>query len=128
MSKPCVKLVHKEPINERIFHSITEVSDMLGVKPHVLRYWEQEFGAVRPKRTPRGVRRYRKEDIETLKRIKELVWTEGYTVEGAKRRLDQERKGEAKPRNPAEILRLIDEVEQRLWSAFDILNSKIEPD
>jgi len=128
MSKPHVKLVKKKAKDERLFHSITEVSDTLGVKPHVLRYWEQEFGAVRPKRTPRGVRRYRKEDIETLKRIKQLVWTEGYTIEGAKKRLEQERKGEAKPRNSAEILRLIDDVEQRLWEVFDVLDSEIEPD
>jgi len=125
MSKPRVKLVKGKQKEERIYYSIAEVSDMLGVKPHVLRYWEQEFGAVRPKRTPRGVRRYRKEDIELLKRIKQLVWNEGYTVEGARKRLAEERKGEAKPRNSAEILRRIDEVEQRLWNIFDTLDSEI---
>jgi len=126
MSKSRVKLMKKKAKDERLFYSITEVSEMLDVKPHVLRYWEQEFGAVRPKRTPRGVRRFRKEDIETLKRIKQLVWTEGYTTDGAKKRLEQERKGEAKPRNSAEILRLIDDVEQRLWRVFDILDSEID--
>ena len=125
MSKPRVKLVKGKQKEERIYYSIAEVSDMLGVKPHVLRYWEQEFGAVRPKRTPRGVRRYRKEDIELLKRIKQLVWNEGYTVEGARKRLAEERKGEAKPRNSAEILRRIAEVEQRLWNIFDTLDSEI---
>ena len=125
MSKPRVKLVKGEQKDERVYYSIAEVSDTLGVKPHVLRYWEQEFDSLRPKRTPRGVRRYRKDDIELLKRIKQLVWTEGYTVDGANKRLAEERKGEAKPRNSAEILRRIDEVEQRLWNIFDTLDSEI---
>ncbi len=128
MSKPHIKLARTEAKDERIFHSITEVSDMLGVKPHVLRYWEQEFSTLRPKRTPRGVRRYRSKDIETLKRIKQLLWTEGYTIDGAKKRLEREEKGEARPRNSSEILRLIDEVEQRLWTMFDMLDSKTEQD
>ena len=125
MSKPRAKLVRDKQKDERVYYSIAEVSDMLGVKQHVLRYWEQEFGSLRPKRTPRGVRRYRKDDIELLKRIKQLVWTEGYTVDGANKRLVEERKGEAKPRNSAEILRRIDEVEQRLWKIFDTLDSEI---
>jgi len=128
MSKARSNLTRAKPKDERIFYSITEVGDMLGVKPHVLRYWEQEFSSVRPKRTPRGVRRYRNKDIETLKRIKQLVWTEGYTIDGAKRRLEREQKGEARPRNSEEILRLIDEVEQRLWTMLDMLDSEIEHD
>lgn len=125
MSKPRVKLVEGKQNDERVYYSIAEVSDTLGVKPHVLRYWEQEFDSLRPKRTPRGVRRYRKDDIDLLKRIKQLVWSEGYTVDGANKRLAEERKGEAKPRNSAEILRRIDEVEQRLWNIFDTLDSEI---
>jgi len=128
MSKRRSNLARTERKDERIFYSITEVGDMLGVKPHVLRYWEQEFSTVRPKRTPRGVRRYRNKDIETLKRIKQLVWTEGYTIDGAKRRLEREEKGEARPRNSGEILRVIDEVEQRLWTMLDMLDSEIEQD
>lgn len=125
MSKARVKLVEGEQKNERVYYSIAEVSNILDVKPHVLRYWEQEFDSLRPKRTPRGVRRYRKDDIELLKRIKQLVWTEGYTVDGANKRLAEERKGEAKPRNSSEILRRIDEVEQRLWNIFDTLDSEM---
>ena len=125
MSKPRPKLARDKQKDERVYYSIAEVSDMLGVKQHVLRYWEQEFSSLRPKRTPRGVRRYRKDDVELLKRIKQLVWTEGYTVDGANKRLAEERRGEAKPRNSAEILRRIDEVEQRLWNIFDALDSEI---
>jgi len=125
MSKQRVKLVKSNKKDERVYYSIAEVSDMLAVKQHVLRYWEQEFDSLRPKRTPRGVRRYRKDDIELLKRIKQLVWTEGYTVDGANKRLVEEQKGEAKPRNSAEILRRIDEVEQRLWNILDTIDSEI---
>ena len=126
MGKPRKRLAKKKkPGDERLYYSITEVSEMLAVKPHVLRYWEQEFDAVRPARTPRGVRRYRKDDVELLMRIKQLVWTEGYTTEGARKRLEEERKGEARPRNTAETSRMIDEIEQKLWHSRDILDSKI---
>jgi len=125
MGKSRTHRAKKKAREERIYYSIAEVSEMLGVKPHILRYWEEGFEAVRPRRTPRGVRRYRKEDVEILGRIKRLLWTEGYTIEGARKRLDQERKGDARPRNTAELSRLIDELEQGLWSIFDILDSKM---
>ncbi len=124
MGRAQKQLAKKKPGHERLYYSITEVSDMLAVKPHVLRYWEQEFGDVRPVRTPRGVRRYRKDDVEVLKRVKQLLWTEGYTTEGAQKRLRDERKGEAGPRNAAETSRIIDEIEQKLWHIHDILDSK----
>lgn len=123
MSELHGNLFNSQSRDERFYYSIAEVSEILGVKPHILRYWEQEFEAVRPKRTPRGVRRYRKEDVETLKRIKRLVWTEGYTVDGAKKRLDEEQKGEARPRNTSETLELIDQIEQGLWRILDTLDS-----
>ncbi len=71
---------------QKLYYRIGEVSQLLGVKPHVIRYWEQEFG-LRPKRGLGMQRRYTPEDIERLRTIKKLLYEEGYKITGAKRRL-----------------------------------------
>lgn len=75
--------------SERIFFSIGEVSKMVGLPPHVLRYWEEEFPSLKPAKARNGKRTYRPQDIEKIEQIKSLLRTEGYTIEGARRRLDQ---------------------------------------
>ena len=72
---------------DKLFYRIGNVSEIVGVKPHVLRYWESEFSQVRPIKNKRGQRLYRKKDIELLIYIKELLHTELYTIAGAKKRL-----------------------------------------
>lgn len=71
---------------QKLYYRIGEVSRLLGVKPHVIRYWEQEFG-LRPKRGLGMQRRYTPEDIERLRTIKKLLYEEGYKITGAKKRL-----------------------------------------
>lgn len=68
---------------------IGEVSELLGVEPHVLRYWETEFKALAPDKTETKQRIYSKKDVELLLLIKELLYEEGYTIAGAKRRLKE---------------------------------------
>lgn len=70
----------------KLYFRIGEVSRLLGVKPHVIRYWEQEFG-LRPKRGLGMQRRYTREEIERLSTIKKLLYEEGYTIAGAKKKL-----------------------------------------
>jgi DNA-binding transcriptional MerR regulator len=65
---------------------------MLGVKPHVLRYWETQFGMLRPKKNRAGNRMYRPEELRTLERIKELLYERRFTIAGARRKLLDERK------------------------------------
>ena len=77
---------------EKLYHSITEVAELLKLKPHVLRYWEKEFGILRPSRNRAGNRMYSKKDIELLTMIKHLLHEQGLTIEGARRRLAAERK------------------------------------
>jgi len=76
----------------KLYRSISEVSEMLGVKPHVLRYWETQFGMLRPRKNRAGNRMYRPEELRTLQRIKELLYERRFTIAGARRKLLEERK------------------------------------
>jgi len=76
----------------KLYRSISEVSEMLGVKPHVLRYWETQFGMLRPKKNRAGNRMYRPEELRTLQRIKELLYERRFTIAGARRTLLEDRR------------------------------------
>ena len=77
----------------KLYRSISEVSEMLRVKPHVLRYWETQFGMLRPRKNHAGQRVYRRADIELVLRIKRLLYEDRLTLEGAKKRLLQDARG-----------------------------------
>ncbi len=72
----------------KLYYSIREVSERVGQKPHVLRYWETEFEQLRPKKNRAGNRAYTERDIEVLERIQHLLKEEKYTIEGARQVLD----------------------------------------
>jgi DNA-binding transcriptional MerR regulator len=69
------------------FYKIGEVAKLLGVKPHVLRYWESEFPTLKPKKNPSGQRIYSRDDIETIVEIQNLLYNERYTISGARQML-----------------------------------------
>lgn len=71
----------------KLYYRIGEVADIVGVETHVLRYWESEFPAIKPQKSPKGQRVYSRRDLEKLIRVKELLYSEGYTVQGARKRL-----------------------------------------
>jgi len=73
----------------KLYYSSSEVSTMLELEPSVLRFWEDQFGQLRIKRNRAGKRMYREKDIELIRRIKELTRDEGYTIAGAKRKLQE---------------------------------------
>jgi len=75
----------------RLYYSISEVSDMIGVKPHVLRYWETQFKMLRPKKGRGGARMYRKRDVEILFEVKQLLYEHRFTIAGARRKLLDDR-------------------------------------
>ena len=85
------------PLPDKLFFRIGEVADIVGVKPHVLRYWESEFNVLRPMKTRGSHRQYRRRDVELAMRIKQLLHDEGYTISGAKKRMRElgEHKGSA---------------------------------
>ena len=77
----------KTGIPERVYFRIGEVSSLVGVDTHVLRYWESEFKVIKPRRAKSKQRLYRKKDVENLLRIRALLHDEGYTIAGARRLL-----------------------------------------
>ena len=74
-------------IPDKLFFKIGEVCDLVGVQAHVLRYWESEFPSFQPQKNRAGQRTYRRKDVEMALRIKELLYGEGFTIAGAKRKL-----------------------------------------
>jgi len=77
-------------IPEKIYFKIGEVCDLVGVQPHVLRYWETEFPMLSPQKNRSGQRSYRRRDVEMALRIKELLYDEMFTIAGAKKKLQLE--------------------------------------
>jgi|HubBroStandDraft_5_1064220.scaffolds.fasta_scaffold146412_3 DNA-binding transcriptional MerR regulator len=71
----------------KLYFRIGEVADLVGVEPHVLRYWEREFRTIRPTKSAKGQRVYSRRDVENLMRVRELLYQEGFTIAGAKKKL-----------------------------------------
>jgi DNA-binding transcriptional MerR regulator len=91
------------PIPAKRYFTIGEVSELCGVKPHVLRYWEQEFTQLRPVKRRGNRRYYQHHEVLLIRRIRELLYEEGFTISGARNRLDsslsQNDKSESAARN-----------------------------
>ena len=84
---------------ERLYYRIGEVSRITGLRPHVLRYWESEFKAIRPHKGGSLQRLYRRKDLDLILKIKRLLYEEGFTIAGAKKKIrDLERLENKQPR------------------------------
>ncbi len=88
MSKTEIKAV-LPPIPAKRYFTIGEVSDLCGVKPHVLRYWEQEFTQLRPMKRRGNRRYYQHHEVLLVRRIRELLYEQGFTISGARNRLGE---------------------------------------
>lgn len=77
------------PIPAKRYFTIGEVSDLCGVKPHVLRYWEQEFTQLKPVKRRGNRRYYQHHEVLLIRRIRELLYEQGFTISGARNRLDE---------------------------------------
>jgi len=80
-----------EPVQE--FFSIGEVCDLTGLKPHVLRYWESQFRFLSPAKNRSGNRVYQRREVELIMLVKHLLYDEKYTIEGARQKVDEHRRG-----------------------------------
>ena len=80
-----------EPVQE--FFSIGEVCELTDLKPHVLRYWESQFRFLNPAKNRSGNRVYQRREVELILLVKHLLYTEKYTIEGARQKVDEQRKG-----------------------------------
>lgn len=75
----------------KLYYSIGEVSELFGVAPSLIRYWESEFSVLKPAKNSKGERKYTVKDIEMLQQIFHLVKERGFTIDGAKKELDQQK-------------------------------------
>ena len=82
-----------ERIAEKEYYSIGEVCEIADLKPHVLRYWESQFSSLRPTKNRAGNRVYRRKEIKLIQLLRQLLYTERYTIEGAKKKQSELRKG-----------------------------------
>lgn len=80
-----------DPVQE--FFSIGEVCDLTGLKPHVLRYWESQFRFLSPAKNRSGNRVYQRREVELIMLVKHLLYDEKYTIEGARQKVDEHRRG-----------------------------------
>lgn len=82
-----------KPVAQKEYYSISEVCDLVGLRPHVLRYWETQFPLLNPSKNRSGNRVYQRKEIKLILFVKHLLYEEKYTVEGAKQKLLELRKG-----------------------------------
>ncbi len=73
----------------KLYFRIGEVAGLVGVEPHVLRYWEREFRSIRPTKSAKGQRVYSRRDVENLMRVRDLLYADGFTIAGAKKKLQR---------------------------------------
>jgi DNA-binding transcriptional MerR regulator len=86
----------EKSIPDKLYYKIGEVSEITGIEPYVLRYWESEFKIINPIRTKSRQRLYRKRDLELIMEIKHLLHDERFTIEGARKKLQKSGRGKPK--------------------------------
>jgi len=105
MSEHNIK-VQLPPIPAKRYFTIGEVSELCGVKPHVLRYWEQEFTQLKPVKRRGNRRYYQHHEVLLIRRIRELLYEQGFTISGARNRLDGPDEVEIKTDNGQSVIQL----------------------
>ena len=113
-----------EPVQE--FFSIGEVCELTDLKPHVLRYWESQFKFLNPAKNRSGNRVYQRREIELILLVKHLLYTEKYTIDGARQKIDEHRKagtlrGSARA---AFGIQVCAELERELQDVIDLLEGR----
>jgi DNA-binding transcriptional MerR regulator len=113
----------REPVAKKAYYSIGDVCDLTGLRPHVLRYWETQFEALHPKKNRAGNRVYRPQDVELVMLLKNLLYEQRYTIDGARQRLkdlhhkkelDEERRHVVEPE-------LLSGIKKELHELLDLL-------
>ena len=104
---------------EKTYYTINEVAEMFNVNASLLRYWEKEFTQIKPYKNKKGDRRFTRQDIETIRKIYTLTKEKGYTLQGAKDVLKQDKKEESTNK---EVVKRLKELKERLLEIRDSLN------
>ena len=111
-----------EPVQE--FFSIGEVCELTELKPHVLRYWESQFRFLNPAKNRSGNRVYQRREVELIMLVKHLLYTEKYTIDGARQRIEEQRKAgslRAEARAALDV-QMIRDLERQLQSIVRVLD------
>jgi DNA-binding transcriptional MerR regulator len=111
------------------YFTIGEVSDLCGVKPHVLRYWEQEFTQLRPMKRRGNRRYYQHHEVLMIRRIRDLLYDQGFTISGARNKLQELVQGERDKRRAGEVMLEgveVIEVEDSIFEDFE--DSAVPPE
>lgn len=116
------------PIPAKRYFTIGEVSELCGVKPHVLRYWEQEFTQLKPVKRRGNRRYYQHHEVLLIRKIRELLYEQGFTISGARNRLDgaEEMKAEPISSLPQDTLPSTVDIQEELNAGLDLLAFKKE--
>ena len=102
------------PIPGKRYFTIGEVSELCGVKPHVLRYWEQEFPQLKPVKRRGNRRYYQRHDVVLIRAIRSLLYVEGFTISGARNKLEEDDPSQSKLNRTQVIKELISDLEDVL--------------
>ena len=103
---------------EKTYYTINEVAEMFNVNASLLRYWEKEFTQIKPYKNKKGDRRFTRQDIETIRKIYTLTKEKGYTLQGAKDVLKQDKKEESTNK---EVVKRLKELKERLLEISEAL-------
>lgn len=111
------------PIIRKEYYSIGEVCDLVGLKPHVLRYWESQFPALKPSKNRAGNRVYQRREIRLIILVRRLLYDEKYTIEGARQKVEELRKGGELDAATRQVLDVatVDDIRAELQSLLEIL-------
>jgi len=113
------------PIPAKRYFTIGEVSELCGVKPHVLRYWEQEFTQLKPVKRRGNRRYYQHHEVLLIRRIRELLYDQGFTISGARNRLDEMVSGASKAArlSPSSRPNLATVLRKEIKNVIEVLRS-----
>jgi len=109
------------PIPAKRYFTIGEVSELCGVKPHVLRYWEQEFTQLKPVKRRGNRRYYQHHEVLLIRRIRDLLYDQGFTISGARNRLDEIVTEPAKASRTAAARTNLSALRKEIKGVLDIL-------
>jgi DNA-binding transcriptional MerR regulator len=113
------------PIPAKRYFTIGEVSELCGVKPHVLRYWEQEFAQLKPVKRRGNRRYYQHHEVLLVRRIRDLLYDQGFTISGARNRLDAAVQEDGRRRLAPSVDAKLDyaQLRQELQDVLELLGS-----
>ncbi len=111
------------PIIRKEYYAIGEVCELVGLKPHVLRYWESQFAPLKPSKNRAGNRVYQRKEIRLILLVKQLLYEEKYTIDGARQRLEELRREDGLEEATRRTLdaTAVEEIRAELRAVLDLL-------